>query len=56
MNTISDKNKGICYSFIIIDKANSKIAGSTRYGYLNESSLKSEIGWTWYGTDFQGTG
>ncbi len=56
VNTISDKNKGNCYPFIIIDKATSKVAGSTRYGYLNESSQKCEIGWTWYGTDFQGTG
>ncbi|MFK7813353.1 MAG: GNAT family N-acetyltransferase [Maribacter sp.] len=55
-NTISDKNKGNCYPFIIIDKETNKVAGSTRYGYLNKASQKCEIGWTWYGTDFQGTG
>ena len=55
-NTIADKKNGICYPFLIIDKRNGKIAGSTRYGYLNTVSQKCEIGWTWYGTDFQGTG
>ncbi len=55
-NTLSDKNKGNCYPFIIIDKATDTVAGSTRYGYLNEASQKCEIGWTWYGTDFHGTG
>lgn len=55
-NTISDKNKGNCHPFLIIDKATDQVAGSTRYGYLNEASEKCEIGWTWYGTGFQGTG
>lgn len=55
-NTLSDKNKGNCYPFIIIDKTTDTVAGSTRYGYLNEASQKCEIGWTWYGTDFHGTG
>lgn len=55
-NTINDKNKGVCYPFLIIDKLNNRVAGSTRYGNINLSSEKSEIGWTWYGKDFQGTG
>ena len=55
-NTIKDKTNGICYPFLIIDKLNNRVAGSTRYGYLNTASQKCEIGWTWYGTDFQGTG
>ena len=55
-NTIKQKADGICYPFLIIDKATNKVAGSTRYGYLNHASKKCEIGWTWYGKDFQGTG
>lgn len=55
-NTIKDKLNGICYPFLIIDKLNNRIAGSTRFGYLNHSSEKCEIGWTWYGEEFQGTG
>jgi len=56
INTISDKKNGICYPFIIIDKETNRVAGSTRYGYLNTNSEKCEIGWTWLGKDFQGTG
>lgn len=55
-NALRDKEKGICYPFLIIDKHSGRVAGSTRYGYLNVASEKCEIGWTWYGTDFQGTG
>ena len=55
-NTLKQKADGICYPFLIIDKTTNKVAGSTRYGYLNHASQKCEIGWTWYGKDFQGTG
>ncbi len=55
-NTIEDTDNGICYPFLIIDKKTGRVAGSTRYGYLNTVSEKCEIGWTWYGTEFQGTG
>lgn len=55
-NTLKQKADGICYPFLIIDKATNKVAGSTRYGYLNLASQKCEIGWTWYGKEFQGTG
>lgn len=43
-NTIKQKEAGICYPFLIIDKLTNKIAGSTRYGYLNIASQKCEIG------------
>lgn len=55
-NTLQSKKDNICYPFLIIDKATNKVAGSTRYGYLNSASKKCEIGWTWYGKEFQGTG
>lgn len=55
-NTLKQKEEGICYPFLIVDKLTNKIAGSTRYGYLNTVSEKCEIGWTWIGKEFQGTG
>lgn len=55
-NTLKDKEKGISYPFLIIDKKNGKVAGSTRYGNINTTSCKCEIGWTWYGKEYQGTG
>ncbi|WP_299099798.1 GNAT family protein [uncultured Winogradskyella sp.] len=54
--TIKDKNNRLCYPFLIIDKETNKVAGCTRYGNVNSASKKCEIGWTWYGTEFQGTG
>lgn len=54
--TFAQKEAGVCYPFLIIDKQTNKVAGSTRYGYLNPASAKCEIGWTWYGKEFQGTG
>lgn len=55
-NTIDQKNQGLCYPFIIIDKKTNRVAGSTRFGAINVASEKCEIGWTWYGKDFMGTG
>ena len=55
-NTLNTQKKVICYPFIIIDKSTGRVAGSSRYGYLNIANEKCEIGWTWYGKDFQGTG
>ncbi len=55
-STLKQKAEGICYPFLIIDKTTNRVAGSTRYGYLNHASQKCEIGWTWYGKAFQGTG
>ncbi|WP_276388938.1 GNAT family N-acetyltransferase [Eudoraea chungangensis] len=55
-NTIKSKEDGICYPFVIIDKTKDAVAGCTRFGNINLASEKCEIGWTWYGADFQGTG
>lgn len=54
--TLEAKANEICYPFLIIDKKTGEVAGSTRYGYLNYASEKCEIGWTWLGTEYQGTG
>ena len=54
--TLELKKKGACYPFIIVDKKTNEVAGSTRFGNINQKSEKCEIGWTWYGLQFQGTG
>lgn len=54
--TLESKKQGACYPFIIVDKLSNEVAGSTRLGNINQKSEKCEIGWTWYGTQFQGTG
>ena len=54
--TIKDKNNRLCYPFLIIDKETNKVAGCTRYGNVDAANKKCEIGWTWLGAEFQGTG
>ena len=54
--TIKDKNNRLIYPFLVIDKATNKVAGCTRYSHVDSANKKGEIGWTWYGTEFQGTG
>lgn len=42
--------------FLIYDKRIGKIAGSTSYGSIALNHSRLEIGWTWLGKEFQGTG
>jgi RimJ/RimL family protein N-acetyltransferase len=46
----------LSYPFIIIDKNSGEAAGSTRLGHINFGNKRLEIGWTWYGRKFRGTG
>lgn len=42
--------------FVVIDKASGEAAGSTRFYAINTSANTVELGYTWYGRRFQGTG
>lgn len=42
--------------FTIIDKQAGRICGSTSYGNISWFDKRIEIGWTWLGTPFMGTG
>jgi len=42
--------------FLIVDKDYGTLAGCSRFGKIDLNNKRAEIGWTWYGTDFQGTG
>lgn len=52
----TEKQSGIRRPFAIIDKATGKIAGSTSIGNISFHDLRFEIGWSWLGKDFRGTG
>lgn len=54
--TMAEMANGSCIPFLIIDKRNNKVAGSSRFGHINKPNKRCEIGWTWLGKDFQGTG
>jgi len=53
---ISDFNTGSKYAFVIIDKASNKIAGTSSYGNISEQDKRLEIGWSYIGKKFWGTG
>ncbi|MFN5415590.1 MAG: GNAT family N-acetyltransferase [Flavobacteriia bacterium] len=51
-NRINEKE----YPFIVFDKIKHKYAGCTRFYDVQTSQLTTQLGFTWYGKDFQGTG
>jgi RimJ/RimL family protein N-acetyltransferase len=42
--------------FTVIEKSTEKLAGSTAFGSFSPRDQRLEIGWTWLGKEFQGTG
>lgn len=44
------------FPFIILDKNTGKYAGSTRFYDINIGFKTLQLGYTWYGKDFRGTG
>jgi RimJ/RimL family protein N-acetyltransferase len=48
--------KGTRYTFMIVDKATGKLAGSTSYGNISMPDKRLEIGWTWLSKEFRGSG
>ena len=52
---LSQKEKLIEYPFLVFDKINQKYAGCTRFYAISLEFKFLEIGYTWYGKEFQGT-
>lgn len=50
------RNAGSHYPFAIWDKQANRLAGTTRFANISNRNRVAEIGWTWIGKDFQGTG
>jgi len=50
------KQRGIELPFVVFDKRINEYAGSTRYYDINLPFNTIQIGYTWYGKKFQGTG
>lgn len=53
---MSSREKENEYGFVVFDKLKNKFAGSTRLYNIDLEEKTLEIGYTWYGKDFQGTG
>ena len=52
---LNQKEKLVEYPFLVFDKTKNKVAGSTRFYNINLEAKHLEIGFTWYGKEFQGT-
>jgi RimJ/RimL family protein N-acetyltransferase len=50
------RNAGKEYPFIVYDKKKSAYAGSTRFYDIQLFHKTLQLGYTWYGNEFQGTG
>jgi RimJ/RimL family protein N-acetyltransferase len=44
------------FPFIVLDKKSGKYAGSTRFYDINLGFKSLQLGYTWYGKNFRGTG
>ncbi|MEL6810384.1 MAG: GNAT family protein [Bacteroidota bacterium] len=53
---LSKKEEGDSYPFIVIDKRSGEVAGSTRFYDIQPLHNTLQLGYTWYGKKFQGTG
>ncbi len=50
------RNNKIEYPFIVFDKRTQQYAGSTRFYDIQLEHKALQLGYTWYGKDYQGTG
>ncbi len=53
---IDGRAKGLEYPFIVFDKRTQQYAGSTRFYDIQMHNKSMQLGYTWYGKGFQGTG
>jgi len=54
--TLKQRGEGREYPFIVLDKKTGEYAGSTRFYDINNEFRSVQLGYTWYGSKFQGTG
>ena len=55
-STIDQRNRCNEYPFIIFDKEKQRYAGSTRFYDIQLSNQTTQLGYTWYGKEFQRSG
>ena len=53
---LDERERRIRYPFTIIDKLSGETAGSMSYANVSVKDKRIEIGWSWLGKKFQGTG
>lgn len=53
---IKNREAKTAYPFIVFDKRTNQFAGSTRFYDIQLNNKSTQLGYTWYGKDFRGTG
>lgn len=53
---LAARESGKEYPFVVFDKRTGKYAGSTRFYDIQAANRTLQLGYTWYGKKFQGTG
>lgn len=56
IEAIQKRDEGEQYPFVILEKRNGKVIGSTRFLRLNEEHKNLEIGYTWFRPAYWGSG
>lgn len=54
-NAVAAREKQTAYAFSVYDKVKEKYAGSTRFYDVQPENSMLQLGFTWYGKEFQGT-
>jgi len=52
---LADQERGVALPFAIVDQPSGRAIGSTRYGNIDTTHRRLEIGWTWITSAFQRT-
>lgn len=55
-SAIADMASGNAFVWVIVDAKSGEVAGCTRLAEISWNDERGQIGWTWIGKKFQGTG
>ena len=55
-SALLSRDQKTAYPFVVFDKKSGEYAGSTRFYDIQQNNLTLQLGYTWYGANFQGTG
>jgi RimJ/RimL family protein N-acetyltransferase len=55
-HALKGRKEETSYPFIVFDKRTQQVAGSTRFYDFQKNHNTVQLGYTWYGNEFQGTG
>ncbi len=53
---LEEQARGVSLPFALIEKSSGRAIGSTRYGNIDRTHHRVEIGWTWVAPEWQRTG